>query len=101
MTVNITTVKMKPRELASDDNMLLVMLVQGVSTQHRVYMDQEELVYFYRVYPDGGPYEFLKKWATTEQDVTRYESASSLEAWKKVSEVVLAQATKEIEDEMR
>lgn len=112
------TVHMTPYELSKrgTDDLMEVMSVQGVSTKHNVYMEIDNPgVYYYLVFPDSGPVNYLRQWATTKQEVRKWvsepvdrstaagrqqDAENLVSTWQTVSVTVLEAATKEIADEM-
>lgn len=113
-----STVRMTPRALSTreQEDLMVVMMVHGVSTEHTVYMEIDNPgVYYYLVFPDGGEINALHRWANTETDVRKWvaepvdrsteagrrqDAENMVSTWQQVSGAVLEACTKEIADEM-
>lgn len=87
-----------------DGDVILLMKVQGVSTQHLLYGSTNEKIMWYYVRPDSGPVEWLQRWASSHQEFRVFKySEFGIDYWRAMDEAqhfVLRAASDEVLDEV-
>lgn len=104
------TVRMEPSDIGQ---WFCVMKVQGISTAHNVFINEEDSgLYYYIHSPESGPMEWLQKWAHTPTDILVFGESNKTgpfdrefykrqhAAWIAASKFCLDAATQEIAEEV-